>query len=114
MYDFVVPTFAQVPDERRARQVPRKLHASGQGEAFVANQMQANAGRHFLRSIEKISTNSIIRRFPQLIPRIPLCNNRLGKALSHEASVGLLGDLENQIVHAGNLVLPPATGNPEL
>jgi len=76
--------------------------------------MQANAGRHFLRSIEKISTNSIIRRFPQLIPRIPLRNNRLGKALSHEASVGLLGDLENQIVHAGNLVLPPASGNHEL
>jgi hypothetical protein len=43
-----------------------------------------------------------------------LRNNRLGKALSHEASVGLLGDLENQIVHAGNLVLPPASGNHEL
>jgi hypothetical protein len=39
MDNAIIPALAQVPDERRTRQVSRKLHASGQGEALVTNQM---------------------------------------------------------------------------
>jgi hypothetical protein len=39
MDNALIPALAQVPDERRTGQVSRKLHASGQGEALVTNEM---------------------------------------------------------------------------
>lgn len=107
----ITPALAQMPDERRTGQVSRKLHASGQGEALVTNQMQSYAGRQLFRSIEKISAHSFVGRFPQFLPKIALRDNRLREALGDKAAVGLLGNLENQTVHCQDL--SPLTSDPQ-
>ena len=49
MDDPVIPPPAEVLDQSASGQIPRKLHASSQGEALVANQVKPHSGGEFLR-----------------------------------------------------------------
>lgn len=99
MHHAVIPPLAQVFDQIAARQIPGQFHASGQGEAFVANQVETHAFRLRLRRIKEVAFDRLVHRLAQFRPCVSLRDNRLRQALRDKSAIGLLRHLKNQIVH---------------
>jgi len=100
--DPVIPIFAEVLDQGAPRKIPRQFHASGQGEALVADQVQAHTLRLRLRRIKEVAFDRLIHRLAQFRPCIALRDNRLRQAFRDESTIHLLRHLKNQIAHAAN------------
>jgi hypothetical protein len=67
--------------------------------------MQPNRRR--FRSIKEITGDCLLCIPSQFLPRVPLCENVVRKALGYEAAVGFLRDAENDF-HAHTMPRPAA------
>ncbi len=79
--------------------------ASSDGDALVADQAQPYGSGS--RTIEEVRLDRLEHVLPQLLPGIALGDDRLGQALRHVTTIGILGDLEDELVVHGPSV-PPA------
>jgi hypothetical protein len=75
---------------------------SFRGEHFVANKMQANAGRLWL--IEEVRIHRLADVRAQLLPRVRLRDDTLRQALGDKPAVGLLRHLKDDLVHGRSIL----------
>src|ERR1017187_7280197 len=77
---------------------PRRREGSScDGQDLVTDQVEANSLGSGL--VEKERCRRLKHVLAQLLPRIPLSEDVLGKALRAKAAVGLLDDFEHQFCH---------------
>ena len=104
VHDCVTPVLAQVLYQLIPSEISRQLHQRGEGslsegKALVAHQMQPDATRSYIKSIEEVSTHGIIDRSTHRGPVITLSHDRFRQALGDIAAIHFLRHLKDQLLH---------------